>query len=94
MLSLGFYRAASSYTPPPDFEQLSGQVIEIKGRPVSEPVALQSERTRFLHDMEIREASARGKLLSVERMRLFADYPLSQGKSYSASALSPTAACT
>jgi hypothetical protein len=57
MLSLGFYRAASSSAPPPDFEQLSGQEIDIKGCPLSEPVALQSERKLFLHDMEIRETS-------------------------------------
>ena len=89
MISLGFYRAASSYSPPPDFEQLSGQLIEIKGRPLSEPIALQSGRMRFLHDFEIKEAFVRGKPLLIEKMRLFADYPLSQGKAYSANVKIP-----
>jgi hypothetical protein len=56
MLSIGFYRAAFSSVPPLDFEQFSGQVITIKGRPLSEPVALQSELALFLLDMEIRDA--------------------------------------
>lgn len=81
-LSLGYYRAASSYVPPPDFRKLAGQVVEFKGRPVSEPLVLQSDRVRFLYDIEITEASVQGEALAVVKMRLFSESSLSPGKEY------------
>jgi competence protein ComEC len=62
---------------------LSGQVVDLKGVPVSAPLQLQSERVRFLNDMEIRGAAVSGKPLQIERMRLFTESPLQIGKEYS-----------
>jgi competence protein ComEC len=89
---MGFYRAATSYLPAPDFQQLSGQVIEFRGRPVSEPLPLQSDRVRFLNDMEIGEAFVQGVLTFVGnngKMRLFTESPLSPGRNYSVRAKIP-----
>jgi competence protein ComEC len=91
-LSMGFYRAATSYLPAPDFQQLSGQVIEFRGRPVSEPLPLQSDRVRFLNDMEIGEAFVQEVLTFVGnngKMRLFTESPLSPGRNYSVRAKIP-----
>ena len=89
ILSLGYYQASASHIPAPDFQQLSGQVTEFRGRTISEPLPMQSGLLRFLNDMEISEASFQGSPLSITKMRLFTDQPLSQVKAYSVSAKIP-----
>jgi competence protein ComEC len=81
-VSLGYWRAAASFNPPPDFRELSGQVIDIKGSPASEPLALQTNPSRFLNEIEVTEASAHDRILNMEKMRIFTEGPLIVGKAY------------
>jgi|WetSurMetagenome_2_1015567.scaffolds.fasta_scaffold00196_11 competence protein ComEC len=80
--SAGYWRAASSYEPPPDFRELSGRVIAIKGSPSAEPLTLRSNPARFLSELDITEASAQDAKLNIEKMRLFTEHPMIVGKAY------------
>jgi competence protein ComEC len=79
---LGYWRAASSFVPLPDPRILSGQSVELKGTPVSAAVQLQSGRTGFLNEIEVRDASLNDMVLPLEKMRLFSELPLEIGKEY------------
>jgi competence protein ComEC len=81
-MSLGYWRAVASYIPPPDMLALSGQVADMRGTAAAAPLQLQSERVRFLNDMEIKEATVSGTPLQIEKLRLFTDSQLDTGKEY------------
>jgi len=82
VLSMGYYRASSSYVPFPDPELLSGETIIAKGATLSDPLPVQSERKSFLQEVEIIDASLNGTPLQIEKIRLFSDTPLVQGRTY------------
>jgi competence protein ComEC len=88
--ALGYWRAAASFEPPADFGALSGQIIFIKGTPSAEPLSLQAGQPRYLHTIDITEASTQTGKLNLEKMRLFTGYPLDAGKSYSITARIPS----
>jgi len=89
LASLGYWRAAASVNPPPEFRELSGQVISIKGSPSAEPLALQKDSSRFVNEIDVTEAAVNTKHLNIEKMRLFTEGPLIVGKAYIISAKIP-----
>jgi competence protein ComEC len=88
--SLGYWRTASSFSPSPDFRDLSGVIIEVKGSPSSAPMSLQSSPPRFLNEIDVREASTGDRQLNIEKIRLFTESALTVGKLYSVSARIPS----
>jgi competence protein ComEC len=87
---LGYWRAASSFEPPPDFTTLSGQIIVVRGNAPAESLALQAHPARYLSGIDIKEASSQNGKLNIEKMRLFTEYPLIVGKTYSITAKIPS----